>query len=100
MTEVLSCPVIGVEPLVATDPVSAVAMSEKSLLTADEEIIVFGVKGACGKEYTPDEFLGIKGSCFMIQKTQKLYRFSYLNNKFPTWSEIVKATYNAQRART
>ena len=46
LTEVLSCPVMGVEPLAAIDPVSAVAISEKSLLTADDEITVFGTKGA------------------------------------------------------
>lgn len=50
LTEVLSCPVMGVEPFAAIDPVSAVAMSEKSLLTADDEITVPGTNGACGSE--------------------------------------------------
>ena len=46
MTELFNCPVIVVTPFDATEPVSAVAMSEKSLLTADDEITVPGVKGA------------------------------------------------------
>jgi hypothetical protein len=49
-TELLSCPVMAVTPLEATEPVSAVAMSAKSLFTAADEMTVPGTKGACGSE--------------------------------------------------
>ena len=44
--ELFNCPVIVVTPFDATEPVRAVAMSEKSLLTAADEITEPGVKGA------------------------------------------------------
>lgn len=58
VTELLNCPVIAVTPFDATEPVRAVAMSAKSLLTAADEITVPGTKGAVGSVYIPDELRG------------------------------------------
>ena len=44
---------MGVTPLAATEPVNADAMSEKSLLTAEDEITVPGTKGAEARLNTP-----------------------------------------------
>lgn len=52
--------VMGVVPLEAIDPVSAVAMSERSALTAADEITVPGMNGASGSVYTP---VLLRGNC-------------------------------------
>lgn len=55
-------PTRGVCPSALSDCVSALAISERSALTADEEIVVPGTKGACGKVYVPDPFRGMLAS--------------------------------------
>jgi len=55
----LNGPVIPADPSIGSEPVNATAISEKSLFTAADEMIEFGMNAAWGREYTPDVFLGI-----------------------------------------
>lgn len=53
---------IVVTPVDATDCVIAVAISDRSPLTADDDIVVPGTKAALSRVKTPDELRGISAS--------------------------------------
>jgi hypothetical protein len=44
----LNAPVTGVCPSAATEAVNASAMSDRSALTADDDIVVDGINAGCG----------------------------------------------------
>lgn len=60
---------MGVWPLEAIDWVSAVAMSERSALTAAELMTVLGTKGGWASENSPLPFLGILVSYWVAALT-------------------------------
>jgi hypothetical protein len=68
----MSAPVIVETPVVASDCVSAVAISLKLELSSDDLINPPGTKAAIGKLYVPLELLGMAASYFAGGETYNL----------------------------